>query len=361
MQVIIRLFITLSFLSGVVLAGNISFSPYLKNEFSPILNEKFIIPYKLSRESVVSAEIYTPDGALIRTLTTGSIVKKGEGSLEWDGKDKAGVVVPNEAYNVVLKAFWGLHSESVDPRKTSGGIVQRNLNPKIGVNGKITYNLPKPSRVLIRLGIGSGAMLRSVINWVPKNSGKNIQFWDGYDQNHLIKIQKHKDFKIIFSAFTLADYSIITTGNRTSYFDYVEKYAHKASLKAKTERLHSAKTKLMSPYYVRSLSDMREPKINILFPKNIKRDANGVPIIKMGEKIRIKVVMNDKDASRMEKVKYEITFFDDLEFIAEEEMGYVPISWLFSPQNKKGQHTLTVNVASFKGHVGLTSSLYIIK
>ncbi|MEA2092303.1 MAG: FlgD immunoglobulin-like domain containing protein [Campylobacterota bacterium] len=361
MQAVVKLFIILSLFSGIASAGNISFLPYEKNEFSPILNEKFIIPFKLSKKSVVSAEIYTPDGVLVRILTTGAAVKKGEHSLEWDGKDINGVVVPNEAYNVVLKSVANLRGEIVDPRKTSGGIVQRNLNPKISFDGKITYTLPKPSRVLIRLGIDSGAMLRSVINWVPKNSGKNLQFWDGYDQNHLVKIQKHKDFKIIFSAFSLADYSIITTGNRVSYFDYVEKYAHKASLSAKKYRLHSAKTKLMSPYYVRALSDMREPKIDIIFPKNIKRDSNGTPVVKMGEKIRIKVVMNDKDALRMEKVKYEITFFDDLEFIAEEEMGYVPISWLFSPQNKKGQHTLTVNIASFKGHVGLTSSLYILE
>ncbi|RLA72836.1 MAG: hypothetical protein DRG78_23285 [Epsilonproteobacteria bacterium] len=361
MQAVIRFFIILSLFSGVAFAGNISFLPYEKNEFSPILNEKFSIPFKLSEKSVASAEIYTPDGVLVRILTTGSAVKKGEHFFEWDGKDINGVVVPNEAYNIVLKSVANLRSEIVDPRKTSGGIVQRNLNPKISIDGKITYNLPKPSRVLIRLGINSGAMLRSLINWVPKNSGKNLQFWDGYDQNHLIKIQKHKDFKIIFSAFSLADYSIITTGNRASYFDYVEKYAHKASLDAKKQRLHSAKTKLMSPYYVRSLSDMREPKIDIVFPENIKRDSNGIPVIKMGEKIRIKVVMNDKDALRMGKVKYEITFFDDLEFIAEEEMGYVPISWLFSPQNKKGKHILTVNIASFKGHVGLTSSLYIIE
>ncbi len=360
MQIIVKYLLILSLFSGILVAENIRFLPYKKNEFSPILKEKIAIGFNLSVESVVDVEIYTPDGTLIRTLTTGTAMKKGDHTLEWDGKDKAGTIVPDEAYNVVLKATTNGKIEIIDPRKTSGGIVQKNLNPKIGTDGKITYTLPAPSRVLIRLGMESGAMLRSIITWKPKNAGKNLQLWNGYDQDHLVKIQKHKDFKIIFSAFSLSNHSIITTGNHISYFDYVDKYSYSPSLAAKMHRLTHAKTKLMSPYYVRVLSDMREPVISFVFPDNIKRDKEGVPVVKKGEKIRVKVIMDEKDAERMAQVKYEITFFDDLDFISEEEMGYVPISWLWSPQKEKGKHILTVNIASFKGHVGLKSTPYII-
>ena len=360
MQIIVKYLLVLSLLSGILFAENIRFLPYKKNEFSPILKEKIAIGFNLSVESVVDVEIYTPDGALIRTLTTGASMKKGDHALEWDGKDKAGTVVPDEAYNIVLKATTNGKIEIIDPRKTSGGIVQKNLDPKIGIDGKITYTLPAPSRVLIRLGIESGAMLRSVITWKAKNSGKNLQFWDGYDQDHLVKIQKHKNFKIIFSAFSLADHAIITTGNKVSYFDYIDKHAYEAFFSAKKHRLTHAKSKLMSPYYVRALTGMREPVISFVFPDNIKRDKDGVPVVKKGEKIRVKVIMDEKDAQRMAEVKYEITFFDDLDFISEEEMGYVPISWLWSPQKEKGKHILTVNIASFKGHVGLKSMPYII-
>ncbi len=361
MQLIFKYFLLLSLLSGITLGQNIMFSSYKKNEFSPILNEKFSIPFKLSIPGIVHVEIYTPDGSLIRTLSTASVMKKGRHTIEWNGKDEYGVVVPNEAYNVVLKFTANGKTEIIDPRKTSGGIVQRDLNPKIGPDGKITYTLPIPSRVLIRLGMDSGAMLRSVITWVPRNSGKNVQFWDGYDQDHLIKIQKHKDFKIIFSAFSLAEYSIITTGNKISYFDYTNTLKHKPSMIAKTYRLHHANTKLMSPYYVRVLPDMCEPMISFVFPKNINRDSDGIPVVKKGEKIRVKVIMNEEDALRMEQMKYEITFFDNLDFISEEEMGYVPISWIWLPKNEKGKHILTVNISSFKGHVGLKSVPYIIK
>lgn len=362
MRTLMKFLLILSLFSTILFAENIRFLPYKKNEFSPILKEKIAIRFSLAVKSIVNIEIYTPDGVLIRTLTTGKAVKKGEHTLEWDGKDNEGTVVPDEAYNVVLKAISDGKVETVDPRKTSGGIVQKNLAPKINSDGKMTYTLPTPSRVLIRLGINSGAMLRSVITWKPKNSGKNIQFWDGYDQDHLMKIQKHKDFKIIFSAFSLADHTIITTGNkRITYFDYVKKHDYKPSLSAKKYRLFHANSKLMSPYYARALTDMREPVIHLVFPDNIKKDKNGVPIVKKGEKIRVKVVMDEKDAQRMAQVKYEITFYDDLDFISEEEMGYVPISWLWLPQKEKGKHILTVNIASFKGHVGLRSTPYLIE
>lgn len=361
MQIMVKYLLILSIFSGILLAENIRFLPYKKNEFSPSLKEKISIGFSLSDKSVVKIEIYTPDGTLVRTLTTGKAMKKGNHALEWDGKDKTGTIVPDEAYNVVLKATTNGKVETIDPRKTSGGIVQRNLDPKIGSNGKITYTLPTPSRVLIRLGIESGAMLRSVVTWKPKNSGKNLQFWDGYDQDHLVKIQKHKDFKIIFSAFSLADHSIITTGNKVSYFDYVDRHEYKPSMSAKTDRLLGAKSKLMSPYYVRALTDMREPVISFVFPDNIKQDKDGIPVVKKGEKVRVKVIMDEKDAQRMAQVKYEITFYDDLDFISEEEMGYVPISWLWSPQKEKGKHLLTVNIASFRGHIGLKSTPYIIE
>jgi len=361
MQITMKYLLIFSLFTSILCAQNIRFLPYKKNEFSPILKEKIAIGFNVSAKSVVNVEIYTPDGALIRTLTTGIPVKKGNHILEWDGKDKEGVIVPDEAYNVVLKAEVNGQVETIDPRKTSGGMVEKNLNPKINVDGKIRYTLAKPSRVLIRLGMGGGAMLRSVLTWKPKNSGKNLQFWDGYDQDHLVKIQRHKNLKIIISAFSLADNTIITTGNSVSYFDYVEKYAYKPSLSAKNYQLVHANSKLMSPYYVRALTDTREPVIHFVFPDNIKRNKEGVPILKKGDKVRVKVIMDEKDVQRMAQVKYEITFFDDFDFISEEEMGYVPISWLWSPQKEKGKHILTVNVASFKGHVGLKSTPYLIE
>ncbi len=361
MRLIRRHIFLLVLFSCSVFASEVTLLPYEKNEFSPTLKETFVIPFELEREANVAVEIYTPDGVLLRTLKNEKTLKKGKHTLKWDGKDNEGEVVPDEAYNVVLKASNGSYNEVLDPRKTSGGIVQKNLKPKITEEGKISYTLEKPSRVLIRLGIEAGVMLRSLVHWKPKNSGKNMQFWDGYDNDHLIKVQHQKGFKIIFSAFTLADNTIITTGSKKDYFQYAKKFTTKRSMAAKKYRFHNARTKLMSPYYARTLFDLQEPKIDFVFPKNTPRDAKGIPVLQKGKAVRIKVVMDKEDALRMQRVKYEITFYDDLEFISEEEMGYVPISWLFSPQSKEGKHILSVNIASFKGHIGLKSVQYIIK
>ncbi len=347
--------------SSSVFASGITFLPYEKNEFSPALQEKFRIPFELSRDADVQIEIYTPDGVLLRTLSSEKTLQKGKHALEWDGKDSDAEVVADEAYNVVLKATKGSYKEVLDPRRTSGGVVQKNLKPKITEDAKISYTLAKPSRVLIRLGIEAGVMLRSLVHWKPKNSGKNMQFWDGYDNDHLVKVQEQEGFKIIFSAFTLADHTIITTGSKKDYFQYAKKFTQKRSIEAKKYRFLNARIKLMSPYYARTLFDLQEPKIDFVFPRNTQRDAENIPILQKGKPVRIKVVMDKEDAKRMERVKYEITFYDDLTFISEEEMGYVPISWLFVPSSHEGKHILSVNIASFKGHVGLKSVAYKVK
>jgi len=344
--------------------GEVKFLPWDRHEFSPILGQKFSIPISLGKDMNVTVEIYTPDGALIRTLGGDKYLKKGRHLFEWDGKDQNGTVVPDEAYNLVLRAVGHDGNVTVfDPRKLSGGVVQRNLDPRVGRDGKIVYRLESPSRVMIRLGVKGGALLRTLVTWKAKNSGKNIQVWDGYDQDHLIKVSRNRKLEIALAAFSLADDTVLTTGNRAlDYFQYCKNRKLVSSMAAKSERFTLAKErKRLSPFYSRTLSSMREPRVLITFPSSLPHDKNGIPVIEKGKKVRVEIRLDKRDEKRMEKVKYEITFFDDLEFIAEEEMGYVPISWVWEPNTRKGKHIFTVNLSSFEGHVGVKSVQYIIK
>jgi hypothetical protein len=90
MQVITKVFLVLLTILGTAFAENISFLAYEKNEFSPILKEKFVIPFSISKKSVVKVQIYTPDGTLIRQLGVDTNLKKGKHTILWDGKDENG-------------------------------------------------------------------------------------------------------------------------------------------------------------------------------------------------------------------------------------------------------------------------------
>jgi hypothetical protein len=52
----------------------------------------------------------------------------------------------------------------------------------------------------------------------------------------------------------------------------------------------------------------------------------------------------------------------DYQFKSEEELGYMPLSWNYTPNGlTKGEHILTVNISSFTGQVGLKSYKFIVK
>jgi hypothetical protein len=359
-----RYLILLATMALGLMGGTVEFLPGKSNEFSPSRGERFEIPVMLKEPAKVSLEIYTPDGALIRKLGGERSLEKGKHLFRWDGKDREGTVVPDEAYDLVLRAENREGNVTVvDPRLNSGGVLLRNIDPKVSRSGKIVYRLEAPARVTIRLGVKGGALLRTLLEWRPKNRGKNIQIWDGYDQDHLINLRQNRKLEIALSAFTLADHAVLTTGNRTlDYFDYIHRKKLTPSMTAKQKRFEEAKEKKrFSPYYTRSLESLRNPRVLIRFPETLPRNGEGIPIVEKGKPVRVKVLLDEADAKRMAKVKYEITFFDDLEFIAEEEMGYVPISWMWQPKGEKGAHTFTVNLSSFDGHVGVKSVRYLIQ
>ena len=347
-----RSIIAVIVLGSCLLAGEIiEMIPYKNSEFAPTLKQKFPITFELKKDAKVEIEIYTPDRNLIRTLS--GEFKKGKRELVWDGKDKNGTVVPNEAYSILIKA----DKEILDFRD-SGGKIVKDLKRNIDKQGKISYKLSKPSRVLIRVGIENSSMLKVVSNWIPKNRGRVLQRWNKRDIDDIVDISKLK-YGVSISAFELPDYAIITTNNKKE--DYIS-YFQKNRFKCNQTPL--AKQKLqrgVSKHFYSCRIQERDPRLKLEIPKASK-NKDGLPILSNGKRTLIKVTMNPEDEVILEKVKYEVSFFVDFEFSSEEELGYMPISWNFNPNGlKKGVHILTVNVSSFSGQVGVKSLRFLVE
>ena len=74
----------------------------------------------------------------------------------------------------------------------------------------------------------------------------------------------------------------------------------------------------------------------------------------------ITVDLDSTDQWAMDQSQYEVAFFINGEFVAEEEQGYVPLKWRWNPVGlEPGKHTLTVNVSSFNGAVGVRTVEFI--
>lgn len=344
-KIIFVLFLIVNVFAGEI----IEMLPYKNSEFSPALKESFPIEFILKKDSNVSVEIYTPDNNLIRTLNKS--FKKGKNKIIWDGKDSKGVIVPDEAYNIVLKA----DKEVLDFRD-SGGKIIKDLKRKIDKRGKISYKLSKPSRVLIRAGIQNGPMLRVISNWIPKNKGLIVQRWNMKDKDEIIDISKY-NFAISISAFELPKYAIITTNNKTeSYLQYFKRNHFKCNKKSKKNL-----DKGFSKHSYSCRLEEKEPNLKMQI-NNVPLNSKNTPILTNGKLALVKVSMNSEDEELFEKVKYEVSFFVDLQFTSEEELGYMPISWNFNPNGlKKGEHILTVNVSSFDGKVGVKNLGFMVE
>ena len=341
----------------------ISFNTYKKSEFSPVRKQTFEIPFNLNENASVKVDIYAPDGDKVRTLSSKQELSKGKHSITWDGKDDEGLFVPDEAYAVVLEASNRSGTSKVDPRSYSGGEIETELQAKVTKEGKVIYNLSAPSRVLIRAGIIDGPMMRSLINWVPKPAGQNIQHWNGYDKDKVVNVLETRREGVIVVAFALPKYSIITTGNKD--LDYVSYYKNKKwsfTPIPKEQRLLERNGKGVSPHlYAFRLTD-KDPRIDIKLPKNTSRDKNGVAVLPNDKAIAVKVTMPKEDEEFIEVSKYEVSFFVDYDFKSEEELGFMPITWLWSPNGfSKGEHILTVNVSGFGGQVGVKNIKFVIE
>lgn len=321
--------------------------------FNPQKGEELTIYYPLSRKSKVEVTIYDPDFTAIRTLNSKGFLKAGQHKFVWDGRDLDGKVVPDEAYffTITTEDEKG-NTEIYDPTVFSGGegrdITEAHIDPDTKV---ITYRLPVVARVLIRLGVQDGPLLKTLVDWKPRVAGEITEYWNGRDQDNIIDLLNHLRFKMLITYFALPENSIITYGNRNiNYREYKKSLKAQRPVKERTVRTDV----LISPHYQLSRTVDYSPKLKLSF-SNVKEYERGdIPVLQ--DKTLIKVEIDEPDKSFFVNQQYEITLFLDTEFYAEQEMGYVPFNWVWDLSGvNEGEHILTINMSGFKDQIGVLS------
>ena len=323
------------------------------SSFNPEKDEELAILYRLPRKSKTEVTIYDPDFTTIRTIDSKGFLKAGQHTFIWDGRDLSGKVVPDEAYFFVITAEdENGNTQTYDPTVFSGGegndITQANVDPDTKV---ITYRLPVMARVLIRLGVQDGPLLRTLVDWQPRVAGEITEYWNGKDQDNMIDLLNHSRFKMLITYFTLPENSVITYGNRTvDYRGYKESLGAKRPVKDRTVRTEV----LVSPHYQLPRTVDYSPMLALSL-SNVKSYEHGdVPILQ--GKTLVKVDIDEPDKSFFVNQQYEITLFLDTEFYTEQEMGYVPFNWVWDLSGvSEGEHILTVNLSGFKDQIGVLS------
>jgi hypothetical protein len=344
--------------AGFIRAENpVQLLPYKKSEFSPALSEHFVLPLRLTREGNVTIEILGPDSQVLRRIDAG-VLSPGLHSVQWDGKDRWGDVVPDEAYLPRIIFRDGNRSYRLDFRNTGGEVLQ-NLDRHLDRFGRIRYHLSRPARTLVRIGVENGPLLKVLSNWVPRAAGEIRQRWNfigsgGVDMHDA-------PFVAAISAFALPEHSIITTNNRKEdYLSYFKRHGFICTPPAQLtpEMLHRNGKKI-SPHFYACRIDERDPKITMRLGDNPR---HAPAILSNNRPINVHVSMSRDDAALMDGKQYEVSFYLDYRFLSEAEQGYLPLSWRFLPNNiKPGRHILTVNLSAFDGKVATRSLTFTLQ
>jgi len=76
--------------------------PVYPNPFNLLFNSQLFIPFNLSDKSVVKICIYNTRGEMVKEIAVGEM-NPGNYRIEWDGRDKNGIICGNGIYYLVMK------------------------------------------------------------------------------------------------------------------------------------------------------------------------------------------------------------------------------------------------------------------
>jgi hypothetical protein len=305
-----------------------------KRTFNPSLGQSTTLSYELKKDATVTVHVYDPDQDLVVVLADRQPQNSGKVDLVWDGKDEAGEVVPDEAYFFTVKAETeGGLREVYDPTVFSGGVEQDLTEASIDREaGTIVYRLPEMSRVRIRLGIGGGPLLSTLVDWEPRPAGQVTEYWDGKDRDGLIDLAGHARFKMIISYFDLPENSVIAYGDKGATCLEYKKGVQRP--KKDDRPWLGGDEKKRSRHFVLPRAQDRSPGLVMTFPQRRNPDEPGI-VPELQGKTVVHVELDDASKRYFQDTKFEIVFVLDGEFYAEEEVGYSPYNWVWDTSQAK--------------------------
>jgi hypothetical protein len=354
--------------------------------FNPSNGADCSLSFHLSRQALVTVTIVGPNHEEIARIADQGELPAGRQTVAWDGRDRNGNIVPDEAYFFVLQAVSGTEGVAIDPLTCSGGERVIAVDVRSLEDGaRLSYQLPKACRVLVRAGVVKGPLVKTIVNWQPRTKGLILENWDGRDSDNLRHILEIPDAKIAVMAYALPDLSVITTGNEyTTYREYYLSFAKDFPVKPPVVRPPMPAGAMSTfatlpphlnkdPVLSLELMPMTDAGENVPAPQKApgatgqttspklattQPVSGGPPIPQVGlEGALLKVEMPDPIQRRfMNDQKFELIIYVDDRRVLEVEQGHVPFSYPWRPdQLTPGRHLLTINVASFRNHVGTVS------
>lgn len=324
--------------------------------FEPAKNQKVQVHFTLSENADVQLNIYDDRDLLIQQLNKKSL-KTGEHYISWNGKDHTGEIVPAEAYRYTLYAI-GADDKIIEhdlSDLTGGELVSIENIHWDSVNKQFEYVLKKSARVMIRVGIkNNGPLLANVRNWVPRVAGQQKEYWNGKDASNVLDLTKHPKMQIDIQAYTLS-HNTILVGPKKHVVRYIEK-TPKLTLRNKKQ----IKKKRMVMASQQKPEERGDYLAKLILPDHLPKTKNNISIVN-GE-IAVLLTVEEKNKRVALNQRAEPVFFVDGEFYYENEVGFLPMTWILDTSKlNEGEHYLTANIRGYEGNFGLATTKIFVK
>lgn len=179
--------------------------------------------------------------------------------------------------------------------------------------GEIKYTLPEKALVRLRIGMREGGpMLRTLLDWEPREAGPHIEVWDRKD----------------------AEGSVDYTGD--------------PQLMVTLQCVKADAPDQESSDFRRRFK--RSPDFTVQFPEG-QPSSEGL-VIKGKTPLRIE--LSESDRVWLKQTRYEIGLYADGVFIIEDEEASDPFTYrMDTAKFNNGKHVITVNVVAYTGEIGV--------
>ncbi|MBF0480010.1 MAG: hypothetical protein HQL26_11065 [Candidatus Omnitrophica bacterium] len=319
--------------------------------FAPDKKEIIKIQFQPQRAALATVTITDQYGRLVKILMDKKSIPAKLISAQWDGTDQNGKNVSDGVYYYLIDMADGADTFKYNPYAMTYGIKVNGTGWFDQDHKRIQIQMPQAAKVRIRAGIKEGGpLLATPLDWEGFEAGTFYVPWDGKDAFGFFNVTQHPKYELSLQAYSLSDNAIIVKGGVSD-------------LEENLQRIKIFDTTIPADRQTHALHNpahCHEPKINLDFPADVKRNPSG--IVLAGAKLPVKITIDPKDWQYLENTRYEIMIYIDTVFLFEDEAGFSPFTYsLDTSKLNKGEHIITVNLLSYDSHCGIISKKIIVE
>jgi hypothetical protein len=195
-----------------------------------------------------------------------------------------------------------------------------------------------------------------VIDWVPRPAGANEETWDGLDASGALSLFDHPQLLVAVSAFKLPENSILV-GPAPSKVTLIAQRSWPPEVR---KSAGASAAKRMYAHSQQPLEQRGDFSAGLVLPAGLARNAEGLPIVSHPIPVRLEIAESTR--ALVIARRFEPVFFLDGQYVFENEMGFVPMTWNWDPRSvNPGVHYLTVNLRGYEGNFGMATVKVVVQ